>query len=71
MDGQKNGKTFQIDSYKTNGNFTTVSIGFLSNGQRTTGEALILKKVNGSWVAVYAGQNLQPEVQKEFGIPNN
>lgn len=70
--GAKNGQTFQIEDItinKSNPNFATVGVGDVVNGQRTSGYAVILKKVNNTWIVIYTGQNLDPEIAKRFGIP--
>lgn len=75
MVGQKNGQTFTIEAVtinKTNSNFATAGVQGLTNGKPDTGGAsMVLKKVNGNWVVVFAGQNADAEVNKMFGIPTN
>jgi len=71
--GAKNNQTFKIEDININSskNFATVSIGVLQNGQRTTGYAVVLKKVNGSWVPILQGQQTLPEDVTKYGIPND
>jgi len=71
--GAKNNQTFKIEDIEINSSktFATVSIGFLQNGQRTTGIAVILKKVNGTWVPIFDGQQTLPEDVAKYGIPSD
>ena len=71
--GVKNNQTFKIENVKINSakTFATVSIGVLENGQRTSGYSVILKKVNGVWVPILAGQQSLPEDVTLYGIPND